>query len=106
METYTHKRGDTLSLAGTVSLPAGTWTATCKVKRPSGSALETLAVTLDPGSPVHAILIEASSAQTADWVSGETALCDVRFSDGSVSPPVVIHSPTFGIRVQQEIAGV
>lgn len=108
IQTYPIKRGATLSLAGTVQLPAGTWSASAQVRSTTSlSLVEQLSVTLTPPvfpATAHAILIEASSAQSADWPIG-TLLCDVRFSDASATP-VVLPSPTFAIQVQQEVTNV
>ena len=110
--TYTHKRGATLSLAGTVTLPAGVWSATSQVKQDVGGVLtlvEELAVTLapiavpDPGGPTHTILLESSSAAASDWPLGRLQ-CDVRFADASV-PPVVLPTETFDIKVVREVTG-
>jgi hypothetical protein len=110
-QIYPHKRGATLSLAGTVMLPAGVWTGTCQVKQDVDGVLtlvEPLTVTLqaiDPppaaGQPTHNIAIEGSAAQAADWPVGRL-LCDVRFQDES-APPAVITSETFVIKVTQEV---
>ena len=103
-ETYTHKRGSTLSLAGTVTLPSGTWSASAQVRSASTSLVEQLTVTLTaPESPAtaHTILIAGTAAQCADWPIG-TLTCDVRFVDASATP-VVVPSPTFLIIVTQEI---
>ncbi len=102
--TYPHKRGATLSLAGTVTLPAGSWSATAQVRNSSGSLVQQLSVTLQaPVAPAtaHAILIEATADQALTWPLGDLR-CDVRFADAS-DPPVVVPSPTFIIKVQQEV---
>lgn len=101
---YPHKRGATLSLAGTVTLPAGSWSATAQVRNASGSLVQQLAVTLQaPVAPAtaHGILIEATADQAATWPLSDLR-CDVRFADASATP-VVVPSPTFIVRVQQEV---
>ena len=72
MSEIRHKRGTTFSYSGLVKLPAGTWTAACKLF--NGDALvETLTATLVAlGSPgangeTHSLLLEATAAATADW---------------------------------------
>jgi hypothetical protein len=110
-QIYSHKRGATLSLAGTVMLPAGVWTGSCQVKQDVDGVLaliEPLTVRLeaiDPapaaGLPTHNIAIESDSSATADWPVGRL-LCDVRFADQS-NPPAVIVSETFVIKVAQEV---
>ena len=106
-QTYPIKRGATLSLAGSVELPAGTWSASAQVRSAVLALVEQLVVTLTPPvlpATAHTILIEASSAQTADWPIG-SLMCDVRFADASATP-VVVPSPTFVINVQQEVTHV
>lgn len=106
-QTIEHTRGSTFSWGGLVQLPAGTWSATCKVKSADGTTVETLTVTLealaepDADGNTHSILIEASSVQTADWAIAKLR-CDVRYADNS-DPPIVEHSPTFIINSVEEI---
>lgn len=102
-QTYTLKRGVTLSLAGTATLPApyGAWTATAQVRNQAGDMVEPLTVTLTPGDP-YGVLVEGDSTKTNDWPIGERLACDVRFTDQS-TPPVVLISPTFYLKVAQEI---
>lgn len=103
---YTQKRGATLSLAGTVVLPTGTWTATAQIKDTNLAIIDTVTVTLTPPAgqaTAHSILMVVSSTKTALWPIGNL-FCDIRFADAS-SPPVVLPSPTFTIRVIQEITG-
>lgn len=103
-QIYPHKRGATLSLAGTVQLPAGTWSASAQVRTATNALVEQLTVTLSaPVSPAtaHGILIECTAAQAVDWPVGDLR-CDVRFVDAS-AVPVVVPTPTFVIRVSQEV---
>ena len=72
MNEIRHKRGTTFSYAGQVRLPAGTWSAACKLR--NGDALvETLTAALSPltapgaNGETHALLLEASASATADW---------------------------------------
>ena len=100
---YELKRGATLSLAGTVTLPAGTWAVQCQVRKSTSAGLElveALSVDLVPGSgrAPHTILIEATSTMSGDWPEGTRLQCDVAFFDDS-TPPVVLPSPTFVIKV-------
>lgn len=111
-QIYTHKRGATLSLAGPVTLPEGTWTGASQVRQLAADGsltlVEPLTVTvtaIDPapaaGEPTHTVLIEGSAAMAADWPVGRL-LCDVTFTDDSAEP-VVIASETFVIKVTQEV---
>ena len=91
------KQGATLSLAGTATLPTGTWTATCKAIGNSGKFTTTLDVTLTntSGSTSHAITIIKAATYTADWPEGDL-VCDLRFEDAT---GVVIITPVFTISV-------
>lgn len=98
------KRGATLSLAGTVALPAGQWVASAQVRDTKGALLAALDVTLsEPVAPsqLYGIVIEGSSIETATFPVADV-LCDVRFADTGQTPNVVIQSPSFVIRVVQE----
>jgi hypothetical protein len=106
IETYTFKRGGTFGLAGFKSLPAGTWSAAAKLKKPDNSFI-TLDVTLTP--PVdpetrHAITIRAESDDTEGWPVGYLQ-GDIVFYDASV-PPVVIPTDTFVVKVVERITDV
>lgn len=95
------KQGETLSLAGTVTLPAGTWSATSSAVGPDGVAIG-LVVTLTAPTVAdgpHAILIEKPAADTKTWPLG-TLNADIRFVDAG---GVVIYSPTFPIFVSDGI---
>lgn len=101
MVSIEHKRGATFSWAGTVRLPAGTWTATSQVKMPDGSAIENLVVTLlQPVSPSldHTISLYAWAVQTSLWPLGN-AICDIRFTAGTE----VIYCPTFEIQIVEVV---
>lgn len=105
MKTVELKKGSTLSIAGFVKLPVGTWSASAKVAKPNGELIGPLDVTLSPlGTPgtkgeTHSIAIYKSATDTALWTVGNL-LCDIRFADTS---NMVIHSPTFTITVLQQI---
>lgn len=97
MQTYTHKRGATFSLAGSASLPAGVWTATAQIKR-GASVIAAPSVTLgeavNGATPIALTLADS----TATWPLTELS-CDIRFTDGTN----VLYSPTFIIDVAQEV---
>jgi hypothetical protein len=106
MNTITHKRGNTFSYAGTITLPAGAWTASAQVRDgKAGTLLSTLATTLvAQGANVWALALHATSAQTSTWpvsAYGKTTplLCDIKFSDGTT----VVRTETFGIDVAREV---
>lgn len=102
MDTFEHKAGGDLSLAGTVELPAGTWSATSQVRDAAGELVTSLAASLQADGDAYTLLLEATSTQTAGWTEGATLYCDVRFQDNS-TPAVVLYSATFAIHVVQAI---
>lgn len=88
------KRGATLSLAGTATLPAGSWTATCSATGNSGKFKTMLDVALTPPvSPAtaHQIMVSKASSETSAWPEGDL-VCDIRFADAD---GVVIPTPSF-----------
>jgi hypothetical protein len=100
-EVYELKRGDLLSLGGTVDLAAGTWAATAQARTAKGTLVATLAVTLNPPvapSTKHTILIESP---TTGWPIADV-LVDVRFHD-TVTPTNAFHSETLIVRVGKEV---
>jgi hypothetical protein len=95
------KRGSTFSLAGYVTLPLGTWTASSEIKDNSGNLVSDLDVTLEaPEDPETrwAILLFKDAEITADWPLGPLP-CDIRF----VNNDTVIYSPTFIVNIVQEV---
>jgi hypothetical protein len=97
------KRGATFSYGGLVALPDGsTWDADCKLRDLNENVIQDMTVTLTP--PVapetrHALLIEATSTQSAAWPLGALK-GDVRFFD-SADPPVVIVTSSFALNVAE-----
>ena len=96
------KQGATLSLAGSVSLPAGDWSASASISSGGGGFYSSLDVTLTPPvSPQsdHHILMLKDASVTEHWPV-ESLNCDIRFecSDGTV-----VFSPTFSIHVSKGI---
>ena len=103
-QSVTLKRGATLSLAGYVNLPAGSWSALSETRNQAGTLVDNLTVTLTaPVSPsiYWTLLIGATATATATWPVGPLS-CDIRFTDGTN----VLYTPTFAINVQQEITDV
>ncbi len=95
------KQGATLSLAGSVSLPAGDWSASASVSS-GGGFYSSLEVTLTPPvSPQgsHHILMLKDASETEQWPV-DNLNCDIRFecSDGTV-----VFSPTFSIHVSRGV---
>ena len=91
------KLGSSLSLSGSVKLPAGTWTLTSSIARPNGvllASLTTLIVEIEePENATHTFTISALPETTILWPIGNLQ-CDMRFED---SLGTVIHSPTFTV---------
>lgn len=84
LPSYSHKRGDTFSLAGPGTLPAGTWTAVSQLRDASTDRLiDNLDVTLSPfvsGAYTHQLALAKDAAATALWPIA-TLLLDVQFVD-------------------------
>lgn len=104
MQTYTHKRGDTFSLAGTVlGVSSGATVARAQLRgnTPPYLLVQTLNVTLGPyvdDVTPRALLVEQSTSSTA-WPIG-TLLCDVEFDEPG---GIVVSSPTFAINVVLDV---
>lgn len=104
-EPISIKQGATFSLPMLVQLPAGTWSATCHIRKSDDTLVGAPAVTLTPleapdgDGNTHSGLAEATSVQTLAWPLG-TWRADVRFADGS-TPAVVIYSDAFPIQVER-----
>lgn len=100
-------RGATFSRAGTIKLPAGTWSVTGSVKSTDGVLISNFICTLTQlGSPLtngdtHSLIIEVPSTETVNWPV-DTLVADLKFNDTSL-PPVIIISNRFNILVQQEV---
>lgn len=100
-QKITHKRGATFSYSGLVTLPAGTWTASCDLDNGTGTKVSDTTVTLNTlGSPgangeTHSILIEVVAATTAAWPVG-TLSGDIRFADNA---GVIVYTSTFYVSV-------
>lgn len=102
--THTLKRGTTLSLAGLVALPPGAWAAACSVKDTADAFADSLQCTLqalprpDAKGYTHTLLLEATPAQTATWAA-ERMQADIKFTDASSTPAVVIASATWFLQI-------
>jgi hypothetical protein len=108
--------GDSLSLAGTVTLPAGVWSATCAFVSTEASRVLNATVTLtltgpsddDPSRNVWAIALEASSLETANWPAPSKNASALRysgaikFSDDS-NPPLVKTSESFEMVIRPKV---
>jgi len=95
------KRGATFSLAGFVTLPDGTWSATSELKSNNGDLIAELEVTLvkQPLPDIRwGILLYMDAILTAGWPLGPLS-CDIRFQYSNS----VIYSPTFVVNVVKEI---
>lgn len=104
MKTLTVKIGSTFRIAGSVLLPAGTWTLTADVKRNDGTLVSSLTTSLTSlqvptSKATHTMIVSASSTETKTWPIGNL-LCDFRFQDTLGN---VIHSPTFTIATENAI---
>jgi len=112
--------GDTLSYAGKLSLPQGTWSAICSFtdNRPPfpGTDRYDIDVTLsligpdasDPTRNIWAIALTAPAPLTAQWprLKPNEGFIEfsaaIRFSDTSI-PPVTRTSESFTIRIKPQI---
>lgn len=127
---YKHKRGDALSLATTVLLPAGsTWSARSHLKTeeaidlPAPSA-QVLAVQMTPlsapeiaaaqitvpaGKTAWGMVLSATPTQTRQWPAGYprgiVLLGDTEFVDVGNAANVV-SSATFQIEIIKDVTGV
>jgi hypothetical protein len=108
--------GDTLSLAGAVTLPAGVWSATCAFVSTETARVLNVDVTLnlvgpsddDPSRNVWAIALEASSLETANWpapsknASASRWSGAIKFHDDS-NPPLVKTSEPFEMIIRPKV---
>lgn len=96
--TIEHKRGDTFSYAGTVPLPAGSWSGEAQVRRFKKLIAElTVVVTPPVGEETeYGVLLEAAPEITALWPIG-TLNGDVQFTDADTG--YVVSTTTFNVTV-------
>ncbi|MFA9204968.1 MAG: hypothetical protein ACEQSH_00770 [Bacteroidia bacterium] len=108
MEKIEAKQGATLSLAGTFSLPDGTWSVASNVEKKDGTLICAADVTIEPIDPVgadgktHSVLWTVSAAHAEAFEVGQTYVSDIIFTDDSPNP-VVLKTSTFGIKVVREV---
>lgn len=104
MSDLAFKRGSTLSLAGVCKLPAGTWSASSKIRLISGTKV-TLSVALaalasvGPDGETHSIALSKSAADTASWAAG-TAKIDIVFTDTTGNS---VPTETFELVIEETI---
>lgn len=104
MQTISHKRGDTLTLAVSwvvdgVPVDLSSYTVVSQVRTPSDRLILALTVALanqstNPGQ----FVISATAVQTADWSVGQL-ICDIEFRSGAV----VVSSETFAFDVVKDV---
>lgn len=104
------KRGDTLSLSGFLPegfLPAGEWSARCKVVDKKGGQRFDVSVTLNPptGDETRYFLrLYAPASATATWPARKL-FSDIEFTDASAEPaPYVFSSMDFVIDLLEDRA--
>lgn len=104
----THKRGDSFSYSGAITLPVGTWTGAAQLRKSYESdPVDTLTVAMSPPHDTvttWAVLITATASEAALWPTGQV-LCDIQFSN-TESPPRVISTETFAIDVIKDVTRV
>lgn len=101
------KIGDTLSVAGTALLDAGTWTATAWLCNAKNEKVGDFVVTLEPletptDTATHAISLEFSATTCATLAPG-LYTTDIRLADGAGN---VAHSPQFSFDLPKPKTGV
>ena len=104
------KRGDTFSYAGLLPegwLPAGQWTAACKVYDKRERRSFPVQVELVPphdDEPCYLIRLYASPAATRTWPARKLD-CDIEFTDATGYPdPIVVSTNSFVVNVLQDYA--
>ena len=96
------KPGDSISLVGTVLLPAGAWTATAWLRDKDRNKKATFAVTLEPldvptGTATHAYTLDLQDGVTAAFPAPATYTTDVRFA--RAAPRYVMRSPSVALNM-------
>jgi hypothetical protein len=101
IQSISIQQGETLSEAGTASLPAGTWTGATTFIDVAGVSHVLTTTLLAPVSPslLWSILFVATAAQTALWPVG-IGRAGVTFTD---STGIVRKSPLFELIVTQTV---
>ena len=96
-QSITIKAGATFSVPFLALLPAGTWACDSDVRTSADGLVQALATTLtaldtpDASGNTHSGILEATASQTTAWPIG-THQCDVRFTDASATPQVLIFN--------------
>lgn len=99
MSLFSHKRGDTFDYAGTLTLPAGTWTARSMVRRKNKVLVAELTATLEnPAGGATAVRLFHDD--TTAWPL-ETLKFDVQFDD-AVSGEV-LSTDTVAFRMVEDV---
>jgi hypothetical protein len=95
------KQGDTLSYGGFCRLPAGSWSASSRLRhRASGSVTAALTVTLGTANAAGDTPIAVGTqVDSSAWEVGSHEL-DIRFVDAAGT---VIHSPTVLLNVMPSV---
>lgn len=102
-----HRRGATFSYVGTAKLPAGVWTAACRLEQPDGTAVADLDVTLEPlvttaaNGHTHALMLEKGATDAAAWPLGDL-VSDILFTDAD---GLKLPSGSFTVRVIRGVTG-
>lgn len=107
-----HTRKSTLSLGGTVSLPAGNWTAVAKLVREPGASyedfpenhLEVLLAPPEEDGGLWGVLVTKDANLQEDWPVDETVIGNIVYEDLDAEPPVRLSSENFKIEIEREIA--
>lgn len=94
---FSHKRGDTFDYAGTLTLPAGTWTPTAQVRQGDTLIADLTATLEDPSGGETAVRVVATD--TTAWPLG-TMRFDIQF-DGVGGQ--VISTDTVAFKVVADI---
>jgi hypothetical protein len=100
--TINFKRGGTFSYGCAFEMPAGTWSAACKLVDEDGNPVQTMTATLTPPnapSVNHTLLIECPAPSTAAWPAKKLK-GDVVFTDASPTP-VVLPTSSFFVCVEE-----
>jgi hypothetical protein len=106
---FSVRRGDTLEMAGVVTLPSGNWSAVVAFR--AGNARIVIPSTLilrganesNPSKNDWILTLAETSDNTASWPSATSSydyfVCAITFSDESL-PPIVRTTDDFSILIQ------
>lgn len=104
------KRGDTFSYAGLLPdgwLPAGQWSAACKVyDRRERKSFPIVAELVPPSAdePLYLLRLYAGPSATRTWPARQLD-CDIEFTDATGFPePIVVSTNSFVVNVLQDYA--